>query len=385
MLTLALCLILSGVSETDQTLSSIGAHLGNGQRLMQMERFQEAAEEFQLALAERPALSEARQQLAICRFELRQYSEARQLFQKMIESNESSTLATYYLGRLDLIEQDFDGAVRHFRALPGPEPFRDELYYLGVVYFKQAKFSEALNALSRAVADNPRDYRIQQFLARVYQKLGQTQKAEQAFAETQRLHDYYLQGTVAIAACRSLLSEGKSGEAWEKCRPLLETDDVDKLVGLGMVFGKSGQYEHAFEIWKRALRLDPDSPEINYNLALTAYHLKSLPEANQSAAAAVQLRPDFFEANMLYGTILYLTAQDNEAIRVLTHAHELRPGDEEGRKLLAHQLMITSEVLVKSKDLRRAKELLEQAAALMPDSEEIVARLAQVRAQLSHE
>jgi tetratricopeptide (TPR) repeat protein len=385
MMTLVLSLILSGFSQTDQTLPSTGAHLGNGQRLMQMERFQEAAEEFQQALAERPALSEARQQLAICQFELRQYSEARQLFQEMFRSNENLTLATYYLGRLDLLEQDFDGAVRHFRALPGPEPFRDELYYLGVAYFKQGKFSEALNALTRAVADNPRDYRVHQFLARVYQKLGQTRKAEQAFAETQRLHDYYLQGSVAIAACRSLLSEGKSGEAWEKCRALLDTDDVDKLVGLGIVFGKSEEYEHAFDIWKRAVVLDPDSSEIHYNLALTAYHLKNLPQARQSAAAAVQLRPDFFEANMLYGTILYLTAQDTEATRILTHAHELRPSDEEARKLLAHQLMIASDVLVKGKDFRRAKGLLEQAAGLMPESKEIVTRLAQIRAQLSQQ
>jgi tetratricopeptide (TPR) repeat protein len=264
-------------------------------------------------------------------------------------------------------------------------PFSDALYYLGVAHFKQGKFSEALNALTRAAADNPRDYRVHQFLARVYQKLGQTQKAEQAFAETQRLHDYYLQGSVAIAACRSLLLTGRSGEAWEKCQPMLETDDVDKLVGLGILFGKSGEYGHAVEIWKRAVVLDPDSSEINYNLALTAYHVKNLLQARQSAATAVQLRPDFFEANMLYGTVLYLTAQDNEAIRVLTHAHELRPDDTEARKLLAHQLMISSETLVKRKDLRKAIELLEQAAGLTPESQDVVDRLAQVRLLLSRE
>jgi len=209
--------------------------------------------------------------------------------------------------------------------------------------------------------------------------------AEQAFSETQRLHDYYLQGSVAISACRSLLSAGQSGEAWAKCKPLLETDDVDKLVGLGILFGKSEEYGHALEIWKRAAVLDPDSPEINYNLALTAYHVKNLPQARQCAAAAVQLRPDFFEANMLYGTILYQTGQDDEAIRVLTHAHELQPNDQEARKLLAHQLMISSEALVKTKNLRKAVGLLEQAAGLTPESKEIVDRLAQVRVLLARE
>jgi tetratricopeptide (TPR) repeat protein len=181
------------------------------------------------------------------------------------------------------------------------------------------------------------------------------------------------------------LSAERSGEAWERCQPLLETDDVDKLASLGILFGKSAEYGHAFEIWKRAVVLDPDSPEINYNLALSAYHVKNLPQARQSAAVAVQLRPDFFEANMLYGTILYQTAQDDEAIRVLTHAHELQPSDEETRKLLAHQLMISSEALVKRKDLRKAVGLLEQAAGLTPESKEIVDRLAQVRALLSRE
>jgi tetratricopeptide (TPR) repeat protein len=385
MMTLVLLLMLfgPGIGDSDQTPVSTQAYLANGQRLMEMERFKEASEVFQHVLAENPNQAQARQQLAICRFELREYSEARQLFQKMAELNENPALVAYYLGRIDLIEQDFDGAVRHFRSLPASEPFRDELYYLGVAYFKQGKFSEALDPLTRAVADNPRDYRAHQFLARVYQKLGQTQKAEEAFAQTQRLHDYYLQGSVSIATCRSLLSEGKVSDAWEQCRPLLETDDVDKLVGLGIVFGKSGDYEHAFEIWKQAVLLDRDSPEINYNLALTAYHVKNLPQALESAATAVQLRPDFFEANMLYGTILYLTAQDKQAIRFLTHAHELRPDDQEARTLLAHQLVISSESLIKNQNLTSAKELLERAAALTPESREIADKLDQLKAQLS--
>ena len=385
MITALLLLLLSGLVQGGKARSTAQTHIGEGQRLMQMERFSEAAEEFQEALAEAPHLKEARQQLAVCQFELHHYPEARQLFDQMIQLNENTPLASYYLGRIDLLEQNLAGALTHFRSPRESTPFRDELYYLGFVYFKQGKFSDALTTLTRALADNPRDYRVHQLAARTYQKLGQTDNAERAFAETQRLHDYYLQGSVEIAACRALLMNGKNDEAWERCRRLLETDDVDKLVGLGILFGKSGQNTHALEIWKRAVRLDPESSEINYNLALTAYRLKNLLEALNFAAIAVQFRPDFFEANMLYGTLLYQTSQDDKALRILTHAHELRPNDEEARNLLAHELMISSAELVKRKDLKKAVGLLEHAVALAPNAREIAEKLVQTRALLASE
>jgi tetratricopeptide (TPR) repeat protein len=363
--------------------ASAQEHLGSGNKLMQMERFKEASQQFELALHDDPTLSEARRQLVACYFELREYESARRLCGEMRAAKENPELATYYMGRIDLVEQNFDSAIRRFQSLGQDEPVRDELYYLGVAYFKQGKYPDAVEVLKKAVASNPRDYRVHQFLARSYQKLGQTKNAEQEFSETQRLHDYYLQGTVAIGECRSLLLGGQPEKAWEACRPLLETDDVDKLVSIGMLFGKAEKYEQALSVWDKAVALDPESPEINYNLALTCFHLKNMPRAHKHVAAAVQLRPDFFEANLLYGTILYMTAEDEPAIRVLTRAHELRPDDGSVRRLLAQELMVFSEVLAKRNDLQRARVLLQQAAALRPDSEEISSKLAQLRARIS--
>src|SRR5712692_1983708 len=78
------------------------AHLGSGNQLMQAERYAEAAEEFRQALREDSALAQARDQLAVCHFELRDYAQARPLFEQMITTNNSTSLATYYLGRIDL-------------------------------------------------------------------------------------------------------------------------------------------------------------------------------------------------------------------------------------------------------------------------------------------
>ncbi len=381
MLRLVLLLWSAGGAAAGSTAAA-QAHLGSGNQFMQAERYAEAAEEFQQALREDSALAQARDQLAVCRFELRDYAQARPLFEQMLTVNSSANLATYYLGRIDLIEHDLDSAIRRFRSLPRENPVRDELYYLGSAYYKQEKYQQSLEVLRQAAIQNPRDARVHQLLARAYQKLGQSARAENEFTETRRLHDYYLEGSVAIGRCRALLSHDQAEAAWEQCRPLTETDDVDKIVAIGMLFGEAEKYPQALMVWEKAVALDPDSSEIQHNLALTCFHLNDVFRARRHAAEAVRLRPDFVEANILYGTILYMGAEDRRAIPVLTHANELKPGDPAVRRLLAEELEIAAERHVRDQQWPQATELLEKAAALQPESQKIAARLAQVRARL---
>jgi tetratricopeptide (TPR) repeat protein len=379
---LLVLLLWSAAGAAAGSTAAARAHLGSGNQLMQAERYAEAVEQFQQALQEDHTLAQARDQLAVCRFELRDYTQARSLFEQMLTVKNSAGLATYYLGRIDLIEHDLDSSIRRFRSLPRNNPVRDELYYLGSAYYKQEKYQQSLEALKQGAAQNPRDARVHQLLARVYQKLGQNARAESEFTETRRLHDYYLEGSVAIGRCRALLSQDQLEAAWEQCRPLTETDDVDKIVAIGMLFGEAEKYPQALVAWEKAAALDPDSSEIQHNLALTCFHLNDVFRARQHAAEAVRLRPDFVEANILYGTILYMGAEDQLAIPVLTHANELKPGDPSVRRLLGEELAISAERHVRDQQWREASELLEKAAALQPDSQRIATRLAEVRAMI---
>ena len=379
---LLVLLVCSAAGAAAGSTAAAQAHLGSGNQLMQAERYAEAAEQFQQALQDDHTLAQARDQLAVCRFELRDYTQARPLFEQMLTVNGSARLATYYLGRIDLIEHNVDSAIRRFRSLPPKNPVRDELYYLGSAYYKQEKYQQGLDVLKQAAVQNTRDARVHELLARTYQKLGQSARAETEFTETRRLHDYYLEGSVAIGRCRALLSRGQAEAAWDECRPLTQTDDVDKLVAIGMLFGEAEKYPQAIIAWEKAAALDPDSSEIQHNLALTCFHLNDVFRARQHAAEAVRLRPDFVEANILYGTILYMGAEDQQAIPVLTHANELKPGDPSVRRLLAEELAISAERHVRDQQWRQATVLLEKAAALQPDSQRISTRLAQVRAKL---
>jgi tetratricopeptide (TPR) repeat protein len=354
--------------------------LGSGNQLIQAERYAEAADEFRKALRDDPALAKARAQLAVCYFELRDYSHARPLFERMSATQGSSNAAAYYLGRIDLVEHKLDSATQRFRSIPRDKPVRDELYYLAMAYYKQEKYTDSIEVLRQATAQNPRDSRIHLLLARAFQKLAQGDRAESEFAEARRLHDYYLEGSVAIGRCRALLLEQKTEAAWDLCKPLTETDDVDKIVAIGMLFGQAEQYRQAREVWEKAVSLDPDSSEIQHNLALTCFHLQDMRHARDHAAAAVRLRPDFVEANILYGTILYMGAEDKEALTVLTRAHALNPEEPSVRHLLADELSTAAQNYARNQDCHRALELLEKAVSLQPDSPKIASVLTRVKA-----
>jgi tetratricopeptide (TPR) repeat protein len=316
------------------------AHLGAGLRMVQAEDYERAAGEFEQALRLTPGLTEAREQLGVCYFETRRYDSARDIFSSTIGSG-NRNLATYYLARIDLLENSFDTAIVKLRSLLEPESFRDAPYYLGSAYYKSQRYDQAVAMLERAARENERDFRAHLMLARAYQRVGRAADAEKEFRETERLHTYYTDGSVAIGSCRALLAGGNRNEALRKCVPLLDTDDVDKLAMLGMLFGEAGIDDQAHTAWSRALSLDPESPEFAYNLAFACFRLHKTSDSARYAADAVRLRPEFPEANALYGTVLYMLGRDAEAMAVLTHAHQLLPDDQGVSRLLAREQEIT--------------------------------------------
>ncbi|PYV25528.1 MAG: hypothetical protein DMG27_09570 [Acidobacteria bacterium] len=309
-------------------------HLGAGVKLFQLERYSEAAKEFELALKVDSDLSEARYYLAVSCFNERRYPDAREQFERLLPSGYQKERVTYYLGRLDLAGGRLDSAIRRFESLKRAEPLEDELYYLGSALIKKGEPRRAVSVLKRQINFNPRDFRAYNLLGRAYLKIGQPKGAEREFEESEQLHRYYVEGKQELGTCRNELAAGHPDRAWAQCGPVLKTDDIDKLVAVGMLFGEFHSYDHALQAFERALTLDPESPEINYNFGFTYFQQKRYPEARKFLEAALGQRPDFFEALAVDGTVLYELRQDSAARQALERAHALRPDDEAVSRLL---------------------------------------------------
>jgi tetratricopeptide (TPR) repeat protein len=329
------CAILLGVPGMALAPQDGLDHLGAGIRLFDLQRYSEAAREFELALEINPKLDDARYHLAVSYFNERRYADSRKQFERLRRTGYRTEWATYYRGRMDLLDGNLDRAIRQFESLKGPEPLEDELYFLGSAYMKKGEPEKAIGPLKRQTEFNSRDFRAHNLLGRAYTKTGHPLEAEGEYAKAEQLHEYYLEGKKELMQCRALLEAAHSEQAWARCGSVVETDDIDKLTAVGMLFGEFHFYDRALQVFEKALALDPESPELNYDIGFTYFGKKDYPQARKFLGTAVQFRPHFFEAQALEGTVLYLLGDDAAALKALQQAHELRPDDDAVIKLLA--------------------------------------------------
>jgi tetratricopeptide (TPR) repeat protein len=311
-------------------------HLGAGLKLFQEERYTEASKEFNLALYQNPELTDARYYLAVSYFNEKEYRKARKQFELLLPTRYPKDWIVYYLARLDLEDGFFSSAIQRFDLLTRrAEPLRDEFYYLGVAFMKEKEPAKAVPPLLREIAFNPRDFRAHYLLARAYLKMGQQQKAEREYKVSENLHRYYSNGQAELMKCHAKLSSKQVDQAWSECSSVLKTNDIDKLVAVGMLFGQFHLYAYALQAFQKAFALDPDSPAINYDLGYTYYQNKNYDLARRFLGSAIQLRPYFFEALVADGAVLYALGKGSAAAKILQRARALRPGDREVNDLLA--------------------------------------------------
>src|SRR5260370_16001717 len=302
------------------------AHLGKGYDALKLDRYDVAVSEFRAALEIDPKLVlRARFPLAVALFEQHKSEEARREFEIVEREVGEHPNVLYYLGRLDLENRAFDSAIRNLNEAVVKPPFPDTAYYLGFAYFKQGDLTAAEKWLKEAAQLNPRDARIPYQLGVVYRKQGHEEEAKKALELSEELRQRDDDESRLRVECGQKLDQGLREEARTICDQLYDPDNADKLTALGTIYGRHGDLEAALKPLRRAAELAPESPQMQYNLALTYYQLNRFEEARRPLANTVQRWPDLFQVNAIYGAVLSKLGEDLAAYHALRHAHQLNP------------------------------------------------------------
>jgi len=303
-------------------------HLGKGYDALKQSRYDEAVSEFRNALRLDPTLvMRARFPLAVALFELKESAAARKEFEAVRRDAGDHPNVLYYLGRLDLLDQDYDGAIRELTKAAANPPFPDTAYHLGFAYFKHGDLEAAEKWLKLAAGTNPNDSAAPYQLALVYRKEGRESEANQAFALSAEVRRRGVDDAQFRLECAQALDHGPRDEARSVCQRLYDPNDAEKLTALGLIYGKHGDLEAALDPLQRAAALAPQAPQMQYNLAFTYYRLNRFEEARPPIADAVRRWPDIFQLNALYGAVLSKLGDHLAAYQTLRRAHQLNQED----------------------------------------------------------
>jgi Flp pilus assembly protein TadD len=347
-------------------------HLGRGYDDLKRDRYEEAVTEFREALRLDPTLvSRARFPLAVALFEMKQTSEARREFEAVRREMGSHPNVLYYLGRLDLTDQNFQDAIRNLTQAMAQPPFPDTAYHLGFACLKHGDLAAAEKWLKVAAQSTPADSAVPYQLALVYRKQGRDEEAKKAFALSTELRRRGAEESQLRLDCAQKLDHGPREEAHAVCGHLYDPNNAEELTALGTIYGQHGDLEAALEPLRRAAELAPQSPQMQYNLAFTYYELNRLEEARIPIAKAVERWPDLFQLNSLYGAVLLKLGRDREAWPVLTRAHQLNPQDARTSDVLYRTALSLARSNLAAQHYSEALGYLEEAARLHPNDTEL--------------
>jgi len=363
-------------SEKGQTRDALELHLGNGYESLKLEKYEEAEREFRVALTMAPELvMRARFPLGVALFEQHKIAEARHEFETVRRAVGDQPSVMYYLGRIDLEEQNYQGAMGKLSKASSQPPFPDTAFYLGFAYLKLGSHPEAEKWLKKAIELNPGDSRAEYELARLYRQQGRQEEAKQAFQVSEEKKAQSDQRSQLKWECAQELDRDPSDKV-PSCEQLYDPNDAETLTALGILYGQHARLEMALKPLQRAAELVPQSPQMQYNLAFTYFQLKRFEEARVPLKSALLRWPDLFSLNALYGAVLWNLGDLLPAYQALHHAYHLNTQDSSTNALLYQVTMELSKQCEKMSADSNALGYLQEAASLSPADPEPHRRMA---------
>jgi uncharacterized protein (TIGR02466 family) len=123
---------------------------------------------------------------------------------------------------------------------------------------------------------------------------------------------------------------GRHNDAQSMLKKLVERVNITpQLVSLSGDINKAkGHSDAAIRDYRQAVSMAPQTPELQYNLALGLFDNLDLKEAIITLKLSLSLRPDYVRALILLGRCLAGTQQYSDALKTLTKSTSLEPANQ---------------------------------------------------------
>jgi len=225
----------------------------------------------------------------------KQYEQARDQFQVLLDNSPKNHEAEYALGLLCMQLHDLDGAESHFQHLVDIHDRANEAsYYLGQIAEQRDQQAKAIRRYE-AVADGRYQIDAQIRIALIEARMGKVEKARE------RLHEITPES--AELEQRLYLAEGE-------------------------ILTEAKQYQEAFDLYNEALAKMPDNLALLYARALSAEKIDKTDIALADLKKLVEADPNNVQALNAYGyTLVDRTDRIKEGFNYIQRAYNMKSDD----------------------------------------------------------
>ncbi|MDP3479600.1 MAG: tetratricopeptide repeat protein, partial [Desulfoprunum sp.] len=232
---------------------------------------------------------------------------------------------------------------------------------LGAIFRQQGLLTEALSAMSQALAFLPTDYTSMKNIAVILCDLGRYVEAEDYCHKALALNPDYAEvhNTLGIVF-RSLNRQSESEESCNRAL-ILKPGYADAYVNLGILLYDQGRVGESKICYIKALELNPNSSGAYCGLSLAQKASGKITEAEATCRRAIALKPNFPEAYNSLGGILYEQRRYEEAEVAYHVALKLKPPYVEALHNLAKTLQ-------RQNKFAAAESIYKQVIELNPDN-----------------
>ena len=197
---------------------------------------------------------------------------------------------------------------------------------LALAYYKSGNFVLAADTLKRVHAEQPANGQVVTLLSDCYLKLGENKKVVDLLSPLQTAQPNnatynYLLGT-------ALVRDGQTARGQVVIDKILrDGDSAESRLLMGTAKYMVSDFTGARDDFEKAVQLKPSLPEAYAYYGMTLLSTGDQAGARKAFQKELASDPNNFLSNLHMGVLLRQDENNEEALKYLHHALEIRPGD----------------------------------------------------------
>ena len=303
-------------------------YLKRGDDLSKLKRYDEAIEQYKLALKYNPSNSIAYHNLGNSLRKLKRYEEAIEQYKLAIQHNPSFSIAYHNLGvSLDELKR-YEEAIEQYKLALQYDPSYSNAYYnMGLAFRKLKRDEEAIEKYKLAVQYNPSNSTAYNNMGVIFNQLNRNEEAIEQYKLAIQYNPSYSSAYHNMGVALDELKRYEEAIEQFKLAVQYNSSYSSAYHNMGVALDELKRYEEAIEQYKLAVQYDSSHSRAYNNMGNTLDELKRYEEAIEQYKLAIHYDPSYSNAYYNMGLAFRKLNRDKEAIEQYKLAVQYNPSN----------------------------------------------------------